>query len=274
MKNWTTAKIKATKGSSRIACITAYDFAFAKMADATGIPLILVGDSLGMTTLGYSTTLPVTMNDMLHHTAAVARGTSNALIVADMPFLSYQISIEESIRNAGRFLQEAGADAVKIEGGAIRKECIEALTGNGIPVLGHIGLLPQSINQLGGFKVQGKSREAADQLIRDAEILTEAGVFAIVLECVPPDIAALVTAAAAVPVIGIGSGSACDGQILVMNDLLGLTENTPARFVKQYASLAPQVKDAFSCYLEEVQSGVYPAKEHCYSASQSSGKTS
>ena len=274
MENWTTSKIRASKGSRKIACITAYDFAFAKMADAVGIPLILVGDSLGMTTLGYSTTLPVTMNDMLHHTAAVARGVNNALIVADMPFLSYQISIEESIRNAGRFLQEAGADAVKIEGGAIRKGCIETLTGNGIPVLGHIGLLPQSINQLGGFKVQGKSREAADELVRDAEILTEAGVFAIVLECVPPDIAALVTAAAAVPVIGIGSGSACDGQILVMNDLLGLSENTPPRFVKQYAKLAPQIKEAFSCYLEEVHTGAYPALEHCYSKSQSSAKTS
>lgn len=274
MKNWTTAKIRASKGNQKIACITAYDFVFAKMADSVGIPLILVGDSLGMTTLGYSTTLPVTMDDMLHHTAAVSRGTSNALIVADMPFLSYQISTEEAIRNAGRFLQEAGADAVKIEGGSIRRESIEALTGNGIPVLGHIGLLPQSINQIGGFKVQGKSREAADKLISDAEILTEAGVFAIVLECVPPDIAALVTAAAAVPVIGIGSGSACDGQILVMNDLLGLSENTPPRFVKQYAQLAPQVKDAFSCYLEEVNNEAYPAPEHCYSESNTGAKNS
>lgn len=273
MKKWTTAKIKRSKGRRKIACITASDFAFAKIADAAGIPLILVGDSLGMTTLGYPTTLPVTMNDMLHHAAAVARGTENALVVADMPFLSYQVSTSEAIRNAGRFLQEAGADAVKIEGGAIRKERVEALTVNGIPVLGHIGLLPQSINQLGGFKIQGKSREAAEELIRDAKILGEAGVFAIVLECVPPDIAALITAAAAVPVIGIGSGSACDGQILVMHDLLGLSENTPARFVKQYAKLAPLVKEAFSCYLEEVSAGIYPASEHCYTASQTSPKT-
>ncbi len=274
MKKWTTAEIRASKGSHKITCITAYDFAFAEIADAVGIPLILVGDSLGMTFLGYTTTLPVTMSDMLHHTAAVARGASNALIVADMPFLSYQVSIEESIRNAGRFLQEAGADAVKIEGGSIRKGCIEALTGNGIPVLGHIGLLPQSINQIGGFKVQGKTRESAEELIRDAEILTEAGVFAIVLECVPPDIAALVTAAAAVPVIGIGSGSACDGQIMVMNDLLGLSEKKPPRFVKQYAKLAPLIKEAFTRYLEEVTTGVYPGLEHCYSESQPSVKTS
>lgn len=274
MKKWTTAKIKASKGSCKIACLTAYDYAFAKMADDAGIPLILVGDSLGMTTLGYSNTLPVTMNDMLHHTAAVSRGAKNALVVADMPFLSYQVSIEESIRNAGRFLQEAGADAVKIEGGAIRSECIKTLTGNGIPVLGHIGLLPQSVNQLGGFKVQGKSREAAQELIRDSEILTESGVFAIVLECVPPDIAALVTAASSVPVIGVGSGPACDGQMLVMNDLLGISEGAAPRFVKKYADLASSAKKAFSNYLDEVNSGVFPALEHCYSESESSKKTS
>ena len=264
MKKWTTAKIRAAKGKEKLACLTAYDFTLASIADASEIPLILVGDSLGMTTLGYANTLPVTMRDMLHHTAAVARGTKNALVVADMPFLSYQVSIAEAIRNAGRFLQEAGADAVKIEGGAIRRECIEALTGNGIPVLGHIGLLPQSVNQLGGFKVQGKSREAAEVLISDAKTLTQAGVFAIVLECVPPDIAALVTAAAAVPVIGIGSGPACDGQVLVMNDILGLSGDTPPKFVRQYAQLHSVIQNAFASYRDDVNHGNYPTTEHSY----------
>ncbi|MFO7936288.1 MAG: 3-methyl-2-oxobutanoate hydroxymethyltransferase [Kiritimatiellia bacterium] len=274
MKKWTTAKIRSCKGKNRIACLTAYDFAFARMADDIGIPLILVGDSLGMTTLGYSTTLPVTMSDMLHHTAAVVRGTSSALVVADMPFLSYQVSTKDAVRNAGRLLQEAGADAVKIEGGAIRAGCVRTLTENGIPVLGHLGLLPQSIQQIGGFKVQGKNREAADELIRDAEILGKAGVFAIVLECVPPDIAALVTAATSVPVIGIGSGPACDGQVLVMNDLLGLSENTPPRFVKKYADLASRARKAFADYIQEVNSGIFPAEEHCYPESGSAGNNS
>ncbi|MDA3926990.1 MAG: 3-methyl-2-oxobutanoate hydroxymethyltransferase [Kiritimatiellae bacterium] len=268
MKRWNTAKIRAAKGTHKIACLTAYDYALAKLADNAGAHLILVGDSLGMTTLGYSTTIPVTMEDMLHHTAAVVRGTQDALVVADMPFLSYQISIEEALRNSGRFLQEAGADAVKIEGGAIREECVAVLTENGIPVLGHIGLLPQSIKTLGTFKVQGKTREAADILIDDAKQLAEAGAFGIVLECVPPDIAALVTAAVPIPVIGIGSGSACDGQILVVNDLLGLSENPPAKFVKQYASLAPQIKEAFTAYINDVQAGEFPAPEHFYATAQ------
>ena len=266
MKKWNTASIRSAKASRKLACVTAYDYTLAKPADAAEIPLILVGDSLGMTTLGYPTTLPVTMREMLHHTAAVARATRDALVVADMPFLSYQVSIEEAVRNAGRFLKEAGADAVKIEGGAIRRECVETLVGNGIPVLGHIGLLPQSINQLGGFKVQGRSREAADRLVSDAEILSKAGVFAMVLECVPPDIAALVTAAAPVPVIGIGSGPACDGQILVLNDLLGLSEPPRPRFARPYAELRQLVQTAFSNYIDEVVSGAYPAAEHSYAA--------
>lgn len=268
MKRWNTSKIRAAKGHHKIACLTAYDYALARLADIAGVQIILVGDSLGMTTLGYPTTIPVTMADMLHHTAAVVRGTQAALVVADMPFLSYQISIAEAIRNAGRFLQEAGADAVKIEGGAIRRVCVEALTGNGIPVLGHIGLLPQSINNLGGYKVQGTTRDAADALLDDARQLADAGVFGIVIECVPPEIAALVTAAVAVPVIGIGSGPACDGQVLVMNDLLGLAESPPAKFVKQYASLAPQIKAAFASYIADVEAGIFPAPEHSYPAAQ------
>ena len=263
MKTWNTAKIKAMKGGDKFACLTAYDYSSAQLADIAGIPLLLVGDSLGMTVLGHTSTLPVTMADMLHHTAAVVRGVSNALVVADMPFLSYQISIEEGLRNAGRFIQESGADAVKIEGGAIRSDLVKALTQNGIPVLGHIGLTPQSVNTLGGYKVQGKTREAQDQLIADAQALSEAGAFAIVLECVPPDIGAAITATVPVPVIGIGAGPSCDGQMLVMHDMLGLTERPP-KFTKAYAGLADAMRTAFSAYASEVAAGTFPAPEHCY----------
>ena len=268
MKLWNTARIKASKGECKIPCVTAYDFAFARLADEAGIPLLLVGDSLGMAMLGLSSTLPVTMDIMLHHTAAVARAATNALVVADMPFLSYQISVEEALRNAGRFLQEAGAEAVKVEGGAFRAGLVETLTLNGIPVLGHIGLTPQSVNVLGGYKVQGRSREAGEQLVADAQALAGAGAFAIVLECVPPDIAAAVTAASPVPVIGIGAGPACDGQVLVMHDMLGLAEKAPAKFVKPYAALATTVRAAFRSYAAEVQNGTYPAPEHCYAPSE------
>lgn len=267
MKLWNTAKIKATKGESKVPCVTAYDFAFARLADEAGIPLLLVGDSLGMAMLGYASTLPVTMDMMVHHTAAVARAAKNAVVVADMPFLSYQTSLEDGLRNAGRFLQDAGAEAVKIEGGAFRAELVEALTLNGIPVLGHIGLTPQSVNVLGGFKVQGRSREAGEQLIADAQALAAAGAFAVVLECVPPDIGAAVTATCPVPVIGIGAGPFCDGQVLVMHDLLGLSENAPPKFVKPYAALAKTVTEAFRSYAAEVQSGTFPGLEHCYAHS-------
>ena len=269
MKLWNVAKIKASKGVCKLPCVTAYDTAFARLADAAGIPLLLVGDSLGMTVLGYSSTLPVTMEQMLHHTAAVVRGTTQALVVADMPFLSYQISVPEGVRNAGRFLQEAGAEAVKIEGGAFRAELIVTLIQSGIPVMGHIGLTPQSVNVFGGYKVQGRTREAGEQLVADALALAEAGAFAIVLECVPPDIAAAVTAASPVPVIGIGAGPVCDGQVLVMHDLLGLSEGTPPRFVKPYAALADTVRNAFGAYAAEVKNGAFPGPEQCYSPSES-----
>jgi len=269
MKLWNVAKIKASKGVCKLPCVTAYDTAFARLADAAGIPLLLVGDSLGMTVLGYSSTLPVTMEQMLHHTAAVVRGTTQALVVADMPFLSYQVSVPEGVRNAGRFLQEAGADAVKIEGGAFRSELIVTLIQSGIPVMGHIGLTPQSVNVFGGYKVQGRTREAGEQLVADALALAEAGAFAIVLECVPPDIAAAVTAASPVPVIGIGAGPVCDGQVLVMHDLLGLSEGTPPRFVKPYAALADTVRKAFGAYAAEVKNGAFPGPEQCYSPSES-----
>jgi 3-methyl-2-oxobutanoate hydroxymethyltransferase len=270
MKLWNVAKVKASKGVCKLACVTAYDTAFARLADAAGIPLLLVGDSLGMTVLGFSSTLPVTMEQMLHHTAAVVRGTTEALVVADMPFLSYQISIPEAVRNAGRFLQEAGADAVKVEGGAFRSELVRTLTRNGIPVLGHIGLTPQSVNVFGGYKVQGRTRGEGEQLITDALALAEAGAFATVLECVPPDIAAAVTAASPVPVIGIGAGPVCDGQVLVMHDLLGLSEGTVPKFVKPYAALADTVRSAFRTYAAEVQSGLFPGPENCYPPSGSS----
>ena len=270
MKLWNTARIKASKGEQKIPCVTVYDFAFARLADEAGIPLLLVGDSLGMAMLGHASTLPVTMDMMVHHTAAVARAAKNAVVLADMPFLSYQASLEEGLRNAGRFLQEAGAEAIKIEGGAFRAGLVEALTLNGIPVVGHIGLTPQSVHVLGGFKVQGRTREAGEQLVADAQALAGAGAFAIVLECVPPDIAAAVTAAAPVPVIGIGAGPACDGQVLVMHDLLGLSENAPPKFVKPYAALAKTVGEAFRAYAADVQSGAFPGPEHCYAPVEAS----
>lgn len=267
MKLWNVAKFKASKGVCKLPCVTAYDAAFARLADAAGLPLILVGDSLGMTMLGYASTLPVTLEEMLHHTAAVARATRDALVVGDMPFLSYQISTAEALRNAGRFLQEAGADAVKIEGGAFRTPLVETLVQNGIPVLGHIGLTPQSVNVFGGYKVQGRTREAAEQLMADVRALADAGAFGVVLECVPPDIAAEVTQASPVPVIGIGAGAACDGQVLVMHDLLGLSEGAPPKFVKPYAALAKAVRKAFRAYAEDVRSGAFPDPGHSYAPS-------
>jgi 3-methyl-2-oxobutanoate hydroxymethyltransferase len=261
---WTANAITAEKGKHKLACLTAYDYATARLLDESGIPLALVGDSLGMTVLGYENTLPVSMKDMLHHTAAVARGIKSALIVADMPFMSYQTSVEQAIFNAGRFVKRAGADAVKVEGGAIRVEAVRALVGNGIPVLGHIGLTPQSIKSMGGYRVQGKKPEEAACLLRDAAALAEAGVFALVLECVPPALAAEVTALIPAPTIGIGAGPACDGQVLVLNDLLGLNEGHMPRFVKRYADLASEVRRALGAYRKDVESGAYPGPEHSY----------
>ena len=264
MKLWTIDKIRGLKGRGRLPCVTAYDFVGARLADEAGFPLLLVGDSLGTTVLGYASTLPVTLDVMLHHTAAVARGTRDALVVADMPFLSYQVSVAEGIRNAGRFLQEAGADAVKVEGGAFRAGLVSALTVNGIPVLGHVGLTPQSVNQLGGYKVQGRTAAAVEQLVADALALEAAGAFAVVLECVPPDVGGAVTAAVRIPVVGIGAGPGCDGQVLVMNDLLGLSLSPPPKFVKPYAALAETVRAALAAYKDDVESGRFPGAENCY----------
>jgi len=256
---WTAPKIKALKGEQNVTSLTAYDTLSAHYADEAGIPLILVGDSLAMTVLGYETTLPVTMDEMVHHTAAVVRGVQNGLVVADMPFMSYQGTMEHAMENAGRFVKEAGADAVKIEGGSIRVELVEKLVANGIPVLGHIGLTPQSVKETGGFKMQGKTDEAAQQLLDDAAALEKAGAFALVLECVPAELAQKITAAINIPTIGIGAGPHCDGQILVFTDVLGMGQGHVPKFVKQFADLKPQIQQALSAYKDEVENNQFPA---------------
>ncbi len=261
---WTAPRIKACKGVEKVTCLTAGDFATARLLDEAGLHLILVGDSLANTLLGYETTLPVTMEQMLHHTAAVARGVKQALVVADMPFMSYQVSDEQALANAGRFLKEAGADAVKLEGGRLRETCIRRLTGNGIPVMGHIGLTPQSVRAMGGYKVQGRLPAEAEALLADAAALEAAGVFAIVLECVPRELATRITAAVSVPTIGIGAGAACDGQVLVTSDMLGIDSSVAPSFVKRYAELGAAMKIAFVAYRDEVASGRFPDAAHSF----------
>jgi len=261
---WTAVKIKALKGHGHFACLTAYDYVTAKIIDECALTLILVGDSLGMVVLGYETTLPVTMDEMLHHTTAVVRGAKNCLVVADMPFLSYQVSIPEAVKNAGSFIKSAGAGAVKIEGGALRADLVKTLTENGIPVMGHIGLTPQSIRTLGGYKVAGRQKPEIRQLLKDATALEKAGVFALVLECMPPDIARKITSMLSVPTIGIGAGAGCDGQIIVTNDMLGFSGNVSPKFVKKYVDLTAQIKKAVTKFKSEVENRKFPAKEHCY----------
>ncbi|MCX6996123.1 MAG: 3-methyl-2-oxobutanoate hydroxymethyltransferase [Kiritimatiellaeota bacterium] len=261
---WTAIRIKAAKGREKIVCLTAYDYATARLVDEAGLPLILVGDSLGMTVLGYANTLPVTMRDILHHTAAVARGVKNALVVADMPFMSYQVSVSQALANAGRLIK-VGAQAVKIEGGELRVPTVRALVETGIPVLGHIGLEPQSVQTMGGYKVQGRTPEAAAELLRDARALEAAGVFALVLEGIPADLAAHITSAVSVPTIGIGAGPRCDGQILVLHDMLGLIPGArQPKFVKRYAELGAAAQAAIANYQREVEAGTFPGTEHCY----------
>lgn len=256
----TSVKIKALKGSQKIAVLTAYDALTARYVDEAGIPVVLVGDSLGMTVLGYDTTLPVTMDEMVHHTAAVARGVKEALIVADMPFMSYQGTLEHALENAGRFIKEGRADAVKIEGGAMRADLIAKMVANGIPVLGHIGLLPQSVKET-GYKVQGKTDEAAQKLMDDAFALEKAGAFAVVLECVPTELAQKITAALKIPTIGIGAGPHCDGQVLVFTDVLGLGLGHVPGFVRKFADLKPQIQSALADYKAEVEAGLFPGME-------------
>jgi 3-methyl-2-oxobutanoate hydroxymethyltransferase len=255
---WTVSQIKMLKGKKKFACLTAADYITAKLLDQAGIPLILVGDSLGMTVLGYDSTLPVTMEMMLHHTSAVSRAAKNSLVVADMPFLSFQVSIEKAIENAGSLLKEAGAGAVKIEGGAFRSDLIENLTRNGIPVLAHIGLTPQSVRQFGGYKMQGKTKREAEKLLSDAIAIEKAGAFAVVIECVPPLLAKKISSRLSIPTIGIGAGPDCDGQILVFTDLLGLTQGHIPSFAKQYANLSQIMLKAFQQFKNDVETNQFP----------------
>jgi 3-methyl-2-oxobutanoate hydroxymethyltransferase len=242
--------------------LTAYDYVTARAIDQVGVDAILVGDSLGMVVLGYENTLPVTMDDMLHHCRAVARGACYALLIGDMPFMSYQASVPEAVRNAGRFLQEAGMDAVKLEGGRERLDAIRAVVGAGIPVMGHLGLTPQSVQQLGGFGPQARTAAAARRLLEDAVLLQEAGCFAVVIESVPARIAALVSRRIEIPTIGIGAGPGCDGQVLVTPDLLGLFDRFTPRFVKKYADLYGEMTRAFTGFKTDVQARTFPAAEH------------
>ena len=253
----------------RFAVLTAYDFLSAKILDEAGIPVLLVGDSLGMVMLGHPTTLPATMDDMLHHAKAVARGARQALLVGDMPFMSYQVSTEQAIANAGRFIQEAGMHAVKLEGGGPVIEISRRLSEIGIPVMGHLGLTPQSVHTMGGFKVQGKTEAQAARILADAKALQDAGAFSIVLEGVPSQLAARVTNALRIPTIGIGAGPATDAQVLVLHDMLGLTTGKAAKFVKRYANLAEEITRAATSYADEVREGKFPGPEHEYSANGS-----
>ncbi len=257
MKKWTVATFQAAKGQTRLGCCTAYDACFARLADEAGVPCILIGDSMGMTMLGYSTTLPVKMEETLSATAAVARVVKDALVVSDMPFGSYQCGDDSAMVNAVACLK-AGADAVKLEGGARVCGLIRRMTEAGIPVLAHVGMMPQSVNAYGGFKTQGKTREAADQVMADAKAVETAGAFAVTLECVPGDLAARITAALKIPTVGIGAGPSCDAQWLVMHDLLGLNEGHVPSFVKKYAQLAAEAKKAFAAYVAEVAAGTFP----------------
>jgi 3-methyl-2-oxobutanoate hydroxymethyltransferase len=256
-----TFRRKKQRGEA-ITMLTAYDYPTALAIDLSGIDSILVGDSLGMVVLGYANTLPVTMEDMLHHSRAVARGAQYALLIGDMPFMSYQADINDAVRNAGRFLQEGGMDAVKLEGGRERAEATRSIISAGIPVMGHIGLTPQSVNQLGGFRPQGRDAAAAKRLVEDAMILQDAGCFSIVLESVPARLAGLISQRLEIPTIGIGAGSGCDGQVLVTHDLLGLFDRFTPKFVKKYANLHGEMALAFAEYKQDVESNAFPGEEH------------
>lgn len=253
-------EMKAKK--EKIVMLTAYDYSTAKLVDEAGIPLILVGDSLGMVMLGYESTIPVTMDEMIHHTKAVVRGTKQALVIGDMPFMTYHTNIADALRNAARFIQEGGAQAVKLEGGVTVAETVKRIVECGIPVMGHIGLTPQSVHQLGGHRVQGKTPEAAERLLKDARALEEAGAFAIVLELVPAPLSKLITQKIGIPTIGIGAGPDCDGQVQVISDLLGLFSDFVPKHAKQFAKLAGEIKTALTDYVNEVKTGKFPAAEH------------
>lgn len=264
MKNTAATFAAAKAKGEKLSMLTAYDYSTAKLEDESGINGILVGDSLGNVVLGYEDTVSVTMEDMIHHGAAVARGAKNALVVVDMPFMSYEVAVEEAVRNAGRLMKEGRAGAVKLEGGVRVAEQIRAIVKAGIPVMGHIGLTPQSINVFGGFKVQGKSEEAARALLADAKAVEEAGAFAVVIEAVPAALAQIITDAVSIPTIGIGAGAGCDGQILVYQDMLGMFSDFTPKFVKRYANVGEVMREAFANYAAEVASGAFPTEEHTY----------
>lgn len=264
MKNTVQTFKEAKNNHTKLAMLTAYDYSTAKLQDEAGIHGILVGDSLGNVILGYEDTISVTMEDMIHHGAAVARGAKNALVVVDMPFMSYQTSVYDAVVNAGRLMKEGRANAVKLEGGVSVCPQIKAITDAGIPVMAHLGLTPQSINAFGGFKVQGKNEAAARKLIDDAKAVEEAGAFALVLECVPAKLAKIISEQLTIPTIGIGAGAGCDGQILVYQDMLGMFSDYTPKFVKRFAEVGSVMKEAFTNYIKEVQAETYPAEEHTF----------
>jgi 3-methyl-2-oxobutanoate hydroxymethyltransferase len=257
----------AKQKNERLTMLTAYDYSTAKLIDASGIDSVLVGDSLGMVMLGYEDTLSVTMEDMIHHTKAVARGVKDALVVSDLPFMSYQTSVYDAVVNAGRLIKEGRAQAVKLEGGLEVCPQIKAIVEASIPVMAHLGLTPQSVNAFGGFKVQGKDEEAARSLIEQAKAVEAAGAFAVVLECIPAKLAELITKNISIPTIGIGAGNGCDGQVLVYQDMLGLYSDFTPKFVKRYAEIGPQMENAIEDYISEVKSGAFPAAEHTFALS-------
>ncbi|HEX79440.1 MAG TPA: 3-methyl-2-oxobutanoate hydroxymethyltransferase [Dehalococcoidia bacterium] len=257
------------KKGEKIAMLTAYDYSTAKIIDEAGVPLILVGDSLGTVVLGYGSTIPVTMDEMLHHTKAVARGVKNALVIGDMPFMTYHVSTEDALYNTARFIQEGGAQAVKLEGGVNVADKVNDIVNCGIPVMGHIGLTPQSINQLGGFKIQGKSLETARKLLADAHSLEEAGAFAIVLETIPAALAGLISKRISIPTIGIGAGAGCDGQVQVISDMLGLFTDFVPKHSRQYAKLAGVMSKAIAEYKDEVEKGIFPTEAQSFPMDES-----
>ncbi|HEX5350483.1 MAG TPA: 3-methyl-2-oxobutanoate hydroxymethyltransferase [Trichococcus sp.] len=257
----------AKQKNERLTMLTAYDYSTAKLIDASGVDSVLVGDSLGMVMLGYEDTLSVTMEDMIHHTKAVARGVKDALVVSDLPFMSYQTSVYDAVSNAGRLIKEGRAQAVKLEGGIEVCPQIKAIVEASIPVMAHLGLTPQSVNAFGGFKVQGKDEEAARSLIEQAKAVEAAGAFAVVLECIPAKLAELITKSISIPTIGIGAGNGCDGQVLVYQDMLGLYSDFTPKFVKRYAEIGPQMQTAIEDYITEVKSGAFPAAEHTFALS-------
>lgn len=256
--------LKAKEKKEKITMLTAYDYSTAKLLDKAGVDSILVGDSLGMVMLGYENTLSVTIDDMIHHTKAVTRGTKRAMVIADMPFLSYHISIEDTLRNAGRLIQEGKASAVKLEGGREVIDKIRAIINAQIPVLGHLGLTPQSVNVFGGFKVQGKNEEQAKKIIEDALLLQEAGVFGLVLECIPEKLAKIITEKLDIPTIGIGAGKFCDGQVLVTQDMLGMYTDFTPKFVKKFTNLNESINESVKSYIEEVKENTFPEEKHTF----------